>query len=68
MLKAYPATFSSKEIMYQKICGMARGYQKRTPNAFLRVANILTNIRNCHVSSCTLISRATWLVLALPVK
>ena len=30
----YPVLFSSKEISYQKICGMARGYQKGTPDAF----------------------------------
>jgi len=30
----YSATFSSKEITYQKVCGMARGYQKGTPDAF----------------------------------
>jgi len=40
----YPALFSSKEIMYQKVCGMVRGYQKGTPDAFLRVTNELTNI------------------------
>jgi len=32
----YPVAFSSKEISYQKVCGMARGYQKGQPDAFLQ--------------------------------
>ena len=30
----YPIIFSSKGISYQKVCGMARGYQKGSPGAF----------------------------------
>ena len=30
----YPTLFSSKGIMYQKVCGMARGYQKGDTDAF----------------------------------
>ena len=31
----YSVLFSSKNISYQKVCGMARGYQKGSPDAFL---------------------------------
>ena len=31
----YHTLFSSKQINYQKVCGMARGYQKGAPDAFL---------------------------------
>ncbi|XP_065888066.1 uncharacterized protein [Dysidea avara] len=30
----YPVQFSSKGLTYQKVCGMARGYQKGTTDAF----------------------------------
>ncbi|XP_065893635.1 uncharacterized protein [Dysidea avara] len=33
----YPVVFSSKEINYQKVCGMARGYQKGTIDAFVPI-------------------------------
>ena len=32
----YPVVFSSKGISYQKVCGMARGYQKGQTDAFLQ--------------------------------
>ena len=33
----YPILFSSKGISYQKVCGLARGYQKGTPDGFAGV-------------------------------
>ena len=44
----YPAIFSSKEISYQKICGMARGYQKGTTDAFRRFHNITDGLSIIH--------------------
>ncbi|XP_065918610.1 uncharacterized protein [Dysidea avara] len=46
----YRTLFSSKGISYQKVCGMARGYQKGSPDAF--VSNdgvIITHGRNPRV-------------------
>ena len=35
----YPILFSSKGISYQKVCGMARGYQKGTPDGIIQSFN-----------------------------
>ena len=36
----YPVTFSVSGVKYHKICGMARGYQKGTPDADPRSISI----------------------------
>ena len=44
----YPVLFPTKEITYQKVCGMARGYQKGTPDAFHRFHNITDGLSITH--------------------
>lgn len=44
----YPTLFSTKQITYQKVCGMARGYQKGTPDAFLKIFNITDGLIITH--------------------
>ncbi|XP_065882741.1 uncharacterized protein [Dysidea avara] len=44
----YPVLFSSKGISYRKVCGMARGYQKGTPDAFRNGDTLSITHGNAH--------------------